>query len=47
MNYLSLYNTNEQFRAYVDRYCRKHRLTVDVAIQHRLVINYGDYIMGG
>lgn len=47
MNYLSLYNTNEQFKAYVDRYCQKHRITVDVAVQHKLVQEYGDILMEG
>lgn len=44
MNYLSLYNTNEQFKEYVDRYCQIYRITVDVAITHKLIRNYGDYI---
>jgi len=44
MEYLSPYNTNQAFKLYVDRYCQKHRITVDVAVTHRLVREYLDMI---
>ena len=37
MDYLKLYNDNADFKRYVDRYCTKHRITVDVALSHRLI----------
>lgn len=31
------YRHNKTFRDYVDRYCKKHRLSVDEAMTHELV----------
>ena len=31
------YNTNENFKMYVDKYCTKHKLTTDIALEHLLV----------
>lgn len=42
MDYHSLYNTNADFKRYVDKYCAKHRLTVDEALEHLLVQGVGD-----
>lgn len=42
MDYRNLYNTNADFKRYVDKYCTKHRLTVDEAVEHSLVQNVGD-----
>lgn len=36
-----LYKQNKDFRDYVDKYCRKHDKTVDEAIKHELVREYG------
>lgn len=33
----ALYAENEDFRRYVDRYCTKHNVSVDEALQHYLV----------
>ena len=37
IDYTALYAENEDFRRYVDRYCTKHRVSVDEALQHYLV----------
>lgn len=31
------YNCNEDFKAYVDRYCEKHKCTVEEALKHKIV----------
>ena len=31
------YNTNADFKRYVDRYCKQYGLTVDEALEHELV----------
>lgn len=35
--YEVLYQKNNYFKRYVDRYCVKHRISVDEALQHYLV----------
>ena len=37
IDYTALYDENEDFKWYVDRYCVKHRISVDEALQHYLV----------
>lgn len=37
VDYTALYAENEDFKRYVDRYCTKHRVSVDEALQHYLV----------
>ena len=37
IDYTALYAENEDFRRYVDRYCKKHNISVDEALQHYLV----------
>lgn len=37
IDYTALYAENEDFRRYVDRYCTKHNISVDEALQHYLV----------
>lgn len=37
INYTALYEQNEDFKRYVDRYCVKHRISVAEALQHYLV----------
>lgn len=31
------YNNNPHFKRYVDKYCKKHSLTVEEALQHEIV----------
>lgn len=33
----ALYDGNVDFKAYVDKYCTKHQITVEEALQHYLV----------
>ena len=37
IDYTALYAENEEFKRYVDHYCKKHRVSVDEALQHYLV----------
>lgn len=37
VDYTALYAENEDFKRYVDRYCTKHRVSVDESLQHYLV----------
>lgn len=37
IDYTAMYEQNEDFKRYVDRYCKKHRVSVDEALQHYLV----------
>ena len=36
------YETNKDFKAYVDKYCTKHHLTVDEALEHKMVQSYAE-----
>ena len=37
IDYTALYAENADFKTYVDRYCVKHRISVEQALQHYLV----------
>ncbi len=37
IDYTALYEQNDDFKRYVDRYCTKHRIRVAEALQHYLV----------
>ena len=37
IDYTALYEQNEDFRRYVDRYCTKHRISVAEALEHYLL----------
>lgn len=34
---MEFYKTNKDFRVYVDKYCQKHKCTVEEALTHALV----------
>lgn len=34
---MEFYNSNADFKRYVDRYCKQYGLTVDDAMEHELV----------
>ena len=34
---MEFYNSNEDFRRYVDRYCKTYRISVNDALEHELV----------
>ena len=38
-----LYKVNEGFRQYVERYCRKHEIIVEEALQHAMVRSAAEY----
>lgn len=37
LDYTAMYAENDDFKRYVDRYCTKHRVSVDEALHHYLV----------
>lgn len=37
IDYTALYEQNADFKRYVDRYCVKHRISMEQALQHYLV----------
>ena len=40
-----LYQNNEDFRAYVDKYMAKEEIGLQTALSHRIVKNYAGYLM--
>ena len=40
-----LYESNPDFRRYVDRYCRCYRLSVEEALKHELVRLYYEELL--
>lgn len=46
-NLQDLYNRNADFKGYVDRYCKKYvegrSITVEEALEHKLVHNVAEY----
>lgn len=43
MNIKEFYNTNADFKAYVDRYCNAKGFSVDVALTHAIVKSVAEY----
>ncbi|MBP5594994.1 MAG: hypothetical protein J6Y02_06405 [Pseudobutyrivibrio sp.] len=43
--YTDLFNKNNDFRNYVEKYIFKHHITLEEALKHVMVRNYGDYIL--
>lgn len=41
---LSFYEDNKDFRDYVDAYCKKHKISVECALQHYIVMAVADQI---
>ena len=44
---IDLYLSNKDFKVYVDRYCRKHHVTIEEALQHAIVRHVADYYSKG
>lgn len=48
MDYKALYDTNADFRDYVDKYCAHHSegkgISLEEALEHRIVRNYAKAI---
>lgn len=40
---IELYLSNRAFKEYVDRYCRKHHVTIEQALGHAMVKNVAEY----
>lgn len=38
-----MYESNEEFKRYVDKYCLQHMLTIDVALEHALILEVAKY----
>ena len=43
----NLYNTNKEFKEYVDKYSRAHRLLPEYTIKLKVVQNYAEWLRGG
>ena len=43
MSYTELYENNEEFKAYVDKYSNQRKITIEEALSHALVKSAGDY----
>lgn len=42
MNYKTLYEENQEFKDYVDRYCAEYSISVKDALTHAIVQEVGD-----
>lgn len=40
-----LYQNNEDFKVYVDKYMAKEQIGLQTALSHRIVRNYAEYLM--
>lgn len=40
LNIKELYNSNADLKTYIDKYCKKNNVSVDVAFNHSMVIAY-------
>lgn len=40
-----LYQNNEDFKVYVDKYIAKENVPLQTALSHRIVKNYAEYLM--
>lgn len=39
-----MYDANQNFRDYVDKYMRKEQIDLDTALSHAMVRNYAEYL---
>ena len=44
---IDLYLSNVDFKGYVDRYCRKHHVTIEEALEHEIVKYVARYYVKG
>lgn len=44
MDYLEYYHNNKSFREYTDKYCKKHQIPLENALQHVLVKLYAEQL---
>ena len=43
--YIIAYGENTDFKEYVDRYVRQHKVSVEEALHHKLVHEYFEYLL--
>ena len=41
----NLYETNDDFRSYVDRMCDEHHLTLEQALSTKMAASYAEYLL--
>lgn len=41
----NLYETNADFKEYIDKMCDKHHLTVEQALSTKMAANYAEYLL--
>lgn len=41
----NLYETNADFRSYIDRMCNTHHLTVEQALSTKMAASYAEYLL--
>ena len=41
-----IYNTNADFKSYVDSYCKKMKVSVEVALTHKIIEEVAKFYMG-
>ena len=41
------YATNEDFSVYVDKYAKKHCITIQEALKHKIIRHYFEWLKGG
>ena len=44
MDLMKLYETNENFRGYVDRYAKHRGISTEEALSHSMVWSYAEYL---
>lgn len=42
---LDYYNTNVEFKEYVDKYCTKHSKTCEEALHDKIILDYFNYLL--
>ena len=41
----NLYETNEDFKSYIDHMCNTHHLTLEQALATKMAANYAEYLL--
>lgn len=41
----NLYETNADFKSYIDKICNTHHLTVEQALSTKMAANYAEYLL--
>ena len=42
----NLYETNDDFRSYIDKMCNTHHLTLEQALATKMAASYAEYLLG-